>query len=187
MTEPGPLPRRGGLLTLVMVGAIGLVVGAWVVFGDGVGEPSGTTTAERTEVGSPAPAFTIRLLDEGTFSLEQHLAEDGRPVLVNFWASWCTPCRAEMPALDAASTDNPDVLFLGVATADTEAAARRFAEEVAVSYRLGIDTTGVVAADFGAFALPTTVVVDGSGIVTAIAYGELDPDEIGDLIATIEG
>jgi cytochrome c biogenesis protein CcmG/thiol:disulfide interchange protein DsbE len=183
MTDPGPLPRRGGLLTLVMLGAIGLVVGAWVVLGGRVDTPPETTTVDRVVVGGPAPAFTVRLLDGGTFSLEQHLADDGRPVLVNFWASWCTPCRAEMPALDDAADRRDDVLILGIATDDTEVAARRFADSIDVSYPLGIDTTGVVAADFGAFGLPTSVMVDGSGTITAIVYGELDDAEIEDLLA----
>lgn len=187
MDEPGPLPRRGGFLTLVAVGAIGLAVGGWLLFG---GESSPTTTTGASfgiEVGAPAPAFTVRLLDGGTFSLERHLVDDGRPVLLNFWASWCTPCRAEMPALDAASGAHPEVLFVGVATDDTVAGAEDFAGEVGVGYPLGIDTTGVIGADYGAFGLPTTFGIGADGSITAIAYGELEADEIDELLATLGG
>lgn len=187
--DAGPLPRRGGLLTIVSLGVIGLGIGAWVLFGGGAeGEaPSTSTGTGSMVVGSAAPSFTVRLLDGGTFNLDQHLDADGRPVIVNFWASWCEPCTAEMPALDAAATDNPDVLFIGVATDDTEAAARRFGTEIGVGYPLGIDTTGVVAADYGAFGLPTTVGVAADGTVAAITFGEMDAAEIDELVADVRG
>jgi thiol-disulfide isomerase/thioredoxin len=180
-----PLPRRGGLLTIAALGAIGLAVAIWVFLGPDEADPTPSTVAPAgaLEVGSPAPAFTVRRLDAGTFSLATHLADDGRPVVLNFWASWCTPCRAEMPALDEAAAANPDVLFLGVATSDTEAAARRFADEVSVGYPLAIDTTGVVANDFGAFGLPTTYAIAADGTIARIALGEIGAQDIADLIA----
>lgn len=189
MSDVEPLPRRGGLLTIAALGAIGLAVAIWVFVGPDEAEPtpSSLEPANAVEIGSPAPAFTVRRLDEGTFSLATHLAEDGRPVVLNFWASWCTPCRAEMPALDDAAAANPDVLFLGVATSDTEAAARRFADDVAVGYPLAIDTTGVVANDYGAFGLPTTYAISADGTITRIALGEVDEDDIADLVTAARG
>lgn len=184
VSDVEPLPRRGGLLTIAALGAIGLVVAIWVFVGPDEAEPtpSSVDPTGALETGSPAPAFTVRSLDEGTFSLVTHLADDGRPVVLNFWASWCTPCRAEMPALDEAAAANPDVLFLGVATSDTEAAARRFADEISVSYPLAIDTTGVVANDYGAFGLPTTYAIGADGTIARIALGEIDADDIADLM-----
>ena len=185
VSDVEPLPRRGGLLTIAALGAIGLVVAIWVFVGPGDDAdptPSSVETVGALEAGSPAPAFTVRRLDEGTFSLAAHLAEDGRPVVLNFWASWCTPCRNEMPALDEAAAANPDVLFLGVATSDTEAAARRFADEISVGYPLAIDTTGVVPNDYGAFGLPTTYAIAADGTIARIALGEIDADDIADLI-----
>lgn len=188
MSEVGPLPKRGGLLTIVVLGVIGLVVGGWVLFGGAVGSSSTQTTeASGPTVGSPAPSFTARLLDGGTFSLDGHLENDGRPVIVNFWASWCRPCVAEMPALDAAADNNSNVLFLGIAADDTEANASAFADEIGVGYPLGIDTTGIIAADYQVFGLPATYAIGSDGNIAEIAYGQLDEAEIEALIASATG
>ena len=79
-------------------------------------------------VGSPAPDFTVELFDGTRFRLSDHLGDDGRPVVLNLWASWCLPCRAEMPELDEAARAHPEVLFLGVAVDDTRRAAEAFAD-----------------------------------------------------------
>jgi len=188
MTDVNPLPRRGGLLTIVALGSVALVLVAWALLGgggDGSAAP-GTTGPGPTggvAVGKPAPSFSVRLLGGGAFSLDEHLADGGGPLIVNFWASWCIPCRAEMPALDAASRRHPEVLFLGIATDDTVAAAERFAAEVSVGYPLAIDSTGVIAADFATFGLPTTYAIGSDGVVRGVAYGELGAADIDDLVA----
>lgn len=188
MTDVDPLPRRGGLLTIVALGSAALVLVAWALLGgggDGSAAP-GTTGPGPTggvAVGKPAPSFSVRLLGGGAFSLDEHLADGEGPLIVNFWASWCIPCRAEMPALDAASRRHPEVLFLGIATDDTVAAAERFAAEVSVGYPLAIDSTGVIAADFATFGLPTTYAIGSDGVVRGVAYGELGAADIDDLVA----
>lgn len=188
VSEVGPLPKRGGLLTVVVLGVIGLAVGGWVLFGGVLAGPSNETTeAPGPVVGAPAPSFTARLLDGGTFSLDDHLEDDGRPVILNFWASWCGPCVAEMPALDAAADANTNVIFLGIAADDTEANASSFAEEIGVGYPLGIDTTGIIAADYRVFGLPATYAIGSDGSITEIAYGQLDDAEIEALIASTTG
>jgi cytochrome c biogenesis protein CcmG/thiol:disulfide interchange protein DsbE len=114
--------------------------------------------------GEQAADFSVDLLDRDEFSLSDHLATDGRPVVLNFWASWCIPCREEMPTLDEAARRHPEVLFLGVAVEDDPAAARAFAEEVRVSYPLAVDESGIVLARYPIFGLPTTwfIAPDGS-------------------------
>lgn len=89
--------------------------------------------------GEAAPDFSIDLLDGTSFRLSDHLADDGRPVILNLWASWCNPCREEMPAFDVAAMQHGDVYFIGIAVEDDPDAARAFADEVGVSYALAID------------------------------------------------
>jgi cytochrome c biogenesis protein CcmG/thiol:disulfide interchange protein DsbE len=88
------------------------------------------------------------------------------PVVINFWASWCPPCRKEMPALAAAARQfNGRVDFVGVDTSDDRNAAIAFAAHSRVGYPLGFDPQAVVAGNYGVFGLPTTYFVAGGKIV----------------------
>ncbi len=109
-----------------------------------------------TRPAETAPGFRVPTLDGSSFSLADHLAEDGSPVFLNLWASWCSPCRAEMPAIDAAAARHPDVKFVGVAVQDDFQAAARFAEEIGVSYTIGFDENYEVDSSYPTFGLPAT-------------------------------
>lgn len=134
------------------------------------------------EPAQPAPDLSLRLFDGSTFSLSQHLAGDGRPVVMNFWASWCIPCREEMPAFDSVARRRREVLVLGVAIADTEAAARGFAEEIDVSYPLGLDSDGTIATAYPTIGLPATWFITSNGVIAAKVVGEMDEGRLEDLI-----
>lgn len=92
----------------------------------------------------------------------------GSVVVLNFWASWCGPCRDEMPAFELIYQEykDRDVVFVGVAYADTETEARAFAEQVGVSYPLGMDYTYGISESYGIQALPTTFFIDREGVIT---------------------
>lgn len=112
-----------------------------------------------------APDFTVELFDGTEFSLSAHLAESGTPVVLNFWASWCVPCRVEMPAIDAVAHQRPEILFLGIAVQDTESATRGFADEVSVSYPLGHDSGGTILEKYPILGLPATWFITADGKV----------------------
>lgn len=132
----------------------------------------------------PAPDFTVPTLDGGFFSLSAHLDKAGTPVVLNLWASWCLPCRQEMPALDAAARRYPQITFLGVAVQDDMAAAERFARELGVSYPIGLDERDEVNALYPTFGLPVTYLISAEGTILQPVYGELSPGQIDGLIAT---
>ncbi|MBI5156709.1 MAG: TlpA family protein disulfide reductase [Acidimicrobiia bacterium] len=191
--SPTPRPRRRrwplGTLTLIVTGfvAIGLVLLA-------DDDPAATTITTPSGfdipphiIGNAAPDFTIDLLDGSRFDLSDHLACYGRPVLLNLWASWCAPCREEMPALDAASRTHTDVYFIGVAVEDDPAAAAAFAAEVAVSYPLAIDESGEVGRDYPSPGLPATFLISPDGIIVKTVYGGLDEADIDAMIADAFG
>ncbi len=124
-------------------------------------------------VDDPAPDFTVTPFDGAPFSLAEHLATDGRPVVLNLWASWCAPCRAEMPAFDEAAALNPDVVFIGVAVQDSEADAAAFAEEIGVSYLLAFDEGDVVVDAYPALGLPATFFIGTDGGIAERHFGPL--------------
>ncbi|HEX6220337.1 MAG TPA: TlpA disulfide reductase family protein [Acidimicrobiia bacterium] len=152
----------------VLVVAAGLAIG-WIV---------GSSSGETVEVGSPAPDFTVEVIDGGTFTLAE---ARGQPVVLNFWASWCAPCREEIPDISAYADANPDVTVVGVAVRDIEQNARRFADEIRASYPLALGTSEVEDA-YPAFGLPYTVIIDSGGVVTQIFNGIVDEDLLTDLV-----
>jgi peroxiredoxin len=115
--------------------------------------------------GSAAPDFEIALLGkEGMLRLSDF---KGKVVVLNFWASWCPPCRWEMPDFERMWQEyrDKDVVFLGVAVADFEDKALGFAEKTGVTYPLALDATGEVAKDYGITSMPTTYFIDREGKV----------------------
>jgi thiol-disulfide isomerase/thioredoxin len=139
-------------------------------------------SADVAEVGEPAPAFDAPLFDGTSFDLAEHLEQDGRPVVLNLWASWCDPCRDEIPDLSTWSEDNPDILVLGLAVDDVEDEARALAAELAPSYPLGLgDDT--FRASYPSFALPVTYVIGSDGQVTDFINGVVTAERLDEAVA----
>lgn len=138
-------------------------------------------TEETARTGAPAPLFRVELIGGGTFDLSDHLETDGRPLVVNLWASWCLPCRAEMPEIDAFAADHPEIAVLGVAVQDTEAAALAFAEELSPRYPLAMADAGFDAA-YPRIGLPATYVIGPNGRVDEIFNGIVDQQTLEELI-----
>jgi cytochrome c biogenesis protein CcmG, thiol:disulfide interchange protein DsbE len=100
----------------------------------------------------------------------------GRPLVVNFFASWCTPCIEEMPEFEAVHQQlGGDVAFLGLNYWDRDqATAQRLVERTGVTYDLGRDAQGEILQELGGYGMPTTVFVDSSGVVRSVHTGKLD-------------
>lgn len=110
----------------------------------------------------------------------------GGPVLINLWASWCGPCREEMPVLQAAHESYGDqVAFLGVNTEDTTEAAASFLIDIGVTYPQVVDVDGDLLANLGPPGLPVTVVLGSDGRVAGTYIGQLDTQGIADLLAAV--
>ncbi|MEZ5379544.1 MAG: TlpA disulfide reductase family protein [Acidimicrobiales bacterium] len=122
-------------------------------------------------------------------SFAQVLAgQRGRPVVVNVWASWCAPCRAEMPLLQAAADEyEAEVTFLGVASNDQVADAEQFMVDVGVGYPNVFDTDGSIARAFAVSAYPSTFVFDRDGVITARVDGGISEQRLAGLVAEALG
>ena len=123
-------------------------------------------------VARQAPSFTLTLFDGKVVRLADFR---GKAVLVNFWASWCVPCRAEAGALESACQKYKDrgVVFLGVNIQDKEEDARAFMKEFGITYLNGRDASGKIAVDYGVWGIPETFFVDAQGRITYKHAGEL--------------
>lgn len=144
---------------------------------------SGEPTESSPLLGAPAPDFTLGDLDDGTqFSLSE---AQGRIVVVNFWASWCPPCRDEHPALVAVANTFSDVQFVGITHQDDPDASRRFLDELGrgATTRYLEDPGSAVGIQYGIFGLPETFLIDEAGIVVGKISG---PATLGTLLAVIE-
>jgi peroxiredoxin len=122
--------------------------------------------------GFPAPEFELNGFDGAPLALS---TLRGRVVVLNVWASWCAPCRAEMPALqkvyDAEKARGLVVLGVNSTIQDTEANARNFANELAVSFPMVLDRDGAVTSRYRVQALPTTFVLDRDGVIRSVVIG----------------
>lgn len=119
-------------------------------------------------------------LVEGEISFADY---EGRPVVVNFFASTCTPCVREMPALESVKQELGDrVAFVGVATNDPVDDALGIVEETGVTWDLARDATGEFMIAVGGLFLPTTLVVQPDGAIADVHVGEISADELRDLL-----
>lgn len=148
-----------------------------VVLGSRLGKDA--TLGQRSVlIGKPAPEFTLPNIDGGSISSADLV---GRPYVVNFWASWCVPCRQEHRNLEAfyARYKPRGVELLGVMFNDTPEGARAYRKELGSDWPLLQDPKDRAAVDFGVTGPPETFVVDDAGIIrrkirSAVGSGELE-------------
>ncbi len=128
------------------------------------------TPAQAAQIGSAAPDFEWNAPDGTTKTLADLR---GRTVVINFWATWCQPCRQEMPAMERVARSS-DAVFLAVDLLEDGAKARSFMESLGISHLQPIlDLDGSVTRRYGVVALPQTFFIDGAGIIRHIARGQI--------------
>ncbi|WP_316245041.1 redoxin domain-containing protein [Gracilibacillus massiliensis] len=128
---------------------------------------------EGLEVGDEAPDFQLQTLNGETAKLSDYR---GQRVMLNFWATWCPPCRAEMPDMEK-FYHNKDVEILAVNLAETEASVEDvhdFVEEFGLSFSILLDEGNQAATTYQIRPIPTSYMIDSKGIISYKAYGPLN-------------
>lgn len=156
--------------TVVVTGALGAVLLR--------GDDSAPAEVDRRA----APAISLPDVNDPLATVGLQSAR-GRPVVINFWASWCVPCRKELPHFEAAHQRFGDrVAFLGVNHQDGRTPARDLLRQTGVTYPSGSDPEGKVASDYRLRGMPSTVFVSSGGEIVASRTGELSRSQLDELI-----
>lgn len=128
------------------------------------------------EVGPPAPDLVLAGFDGGQVALADFR---GTPLVVNFWASWCTPCLAELPGFERVYQEHKGrVAFLGINLADDPTGAELVRQRTGITYPLAVDPDGAAFKAFGGFGMPTTVFISEDGRVIELYTGTLTADAL---------
>ena len=122
------------------------------------------------EVGALAPDFLLERLDSGEIRLSELR---GRPVVLNFWATWCSPCRKEMPQLIKAydSLQDQGLVVIGLNLQEGKSIVRPFADDFGIKFPIAIDHDGEVGDRYRLLGLPTTFFIDRNGVVRSVFTG----------------
>ena len=197
----GPAGGRGRLIAAVGTVLVAAVIGVTALLGDGEVVDFGMVPPADApplpadaglRVGdvdvSRAPALGSVLTDGGWGEASAFVARsaaEGRPTVINLFASWCGPCEREMPLLNRVAGRELGTDFLGVAHLDARADAERFVAEQQVAFTTMLDLGGEVAASVGGRGLPVTVAFDRDGVMVGRVFGELTEESLESLLRLV--
>jgi cytochrome c biogenesis protein CcmG/thiol:disulfide interchange protein DsbE len=147
---------------------------------------AGPTAPPLVRIGDPAPAFVLADLDGNPVSLADLR---GRPVIVNFWASWCGPCVEEFPLLNAAAAahEGDGLAVVGIVFRDRSEAARDFLARMGATWPAAMDPGEAVATRFGIISPPDSFFIDRGGVVVSRQIGQLSAADLDRGLAQILG
>ena len=151
---------RTGPNVPLLLGGLAFTIGFVVLLG--VGFLFNPFALPDNMTGRPAPDFRLTDLDGNEVQLSDHL---GRPVVLNFWSTWCIPCKQEHPVLLEAAKLYPEVTFLGVVYLDQPGPIRNYLKRAGSAYPHLIDPGSRVAIDYGVTGVPESFFIDRKGVI----------------------
>lgn len=163
----------------ILIIIVVLLGGAWVIDSrESVVEPENFLLTEAPIVGHLAPDFTAVTANGQAVTLTDFVdreGNDGQPVVLNFWASWCGPCRIEMPHFEKASLNYKGrAAILGINQAEAVETVATFGQNAHVTYPLLVDEDMTINQQYGVSNLPTTIFVDGKGVIREVFVGTMN-------------
>ncbi len=131
------------------------------------------------KVGAPAIAFDLKTLDGKQAGLEPFR---GRPLVINFFATWCDPCREEMPLINELATKGKKDGYnvLGIAVEDTRAALTEYVKEAKLVFPIALDLNSIVKRSYRIFGPPATFFIDGQGVIRDVVLGPMTAERARD-------
>ena len=171
-------PARIAALAVAVV-----VVVFGVVLALNVGSDPQQDAQQSHLVGKAAPAFDLPNLSGGRVALADVA---GKSAIVNFWNSWCTPCREEEPSLQrfyAAHKDDPDFAMIGIVRQDETGDVKAYVKQNGIEWKVALDPGSVAALDFGTRGQPETYAISPSGTVAAAKIGPMAAGELDTFLA----
>ena len=176
------MTRTRWSLLIVVLAVVGLAW-VWVNRVPGAGAATAGALPPAPAVDHPAPDFTLTTVTGETVKLSELR---GTPVVLNFWATWCPPCRAELPELQAASQRLAgQVAIIGVDQAEAPADVKAFAAKLGLTYPLPLDTNADASRRYAVRSLPTTFFIDRTGTIRQIQVGALTEATLAQMMKTI--
>lgn len=179
-SAPGKRHRPIWLILLLNVAlATALVSGVYLLrwYLERANTPQPRLVGQAIQVGAPAPDFTLPRLGGGDVRLSDYR---GQVVLVNFWASWCGPCRAEMPEIEHVYRAYQDTGFvaIGVNQLEPEPEVRAFVDEYQLTWLFALDQDGAVSQRWGVLGIPQSYLIDREGKIVKSWLGPLSRQEL---------
>jgi cytochrome c biogenesis protein CcmG/thiol:disulfide interchange protein DsbE len=162
---------------------LGLFILFFAVVANGLINPS-DRIVRSTMIGKPAPQFSLPPAVDGIPGVGVANLRDGKPKLVNIFASWCIPCATEAPMLEQLSRQGIEIY--GIAIRDRPQDLKRFLERNGNPYaRIGADNDTKAQISFGSAGVPETFVVDGKGIIRHQISGDINPGNVNELLVAL--
>lgn len=159
-----------GARIVVLLGLLAVVGGVGLALQRGA-----SVSSNAPHVGTPAPEFSLNTLSGQKTSLTTFR---GHPVIVNFWATWCPPCRAEMPAISSVAKAHPDTIVLAVDVLEGPALVQIYLNETPLGFAPLLDPEGRTASLYKVNSLPSSFFIGPDGTIRAINIGPMDQPTI---------
>jgi cytochrome c biogenesis protein CcmG, thiol:disulfide interchange protein DsbE len=185
-------PSPGALRNVVATVLVGALIAGAVWFFDRPGTassqsftPSASAQGAEPEIGKPAPDFLLTMTDGTKVQLSSF---KGKPVWINFWASWCPPCRAENPDIQDvynAHHESDGLVILAPALGEAADSVTSYQQRADLHYPVGVDSDTQIAANYRVLGIPTHVFVDRDGIIKDMRIGGLSKKTMEKMIAEI--
>ena len=146
------------------------------------------TSEEGLTKGDLAPDFTLTTLDGKKVQLSEL---KGKKVIVNFWATWCPPCKAEMPHMqnfyeDFSDEENIEILAVNMTSEDKEESVQNFVQDYELTFPIPLDTEGVVRETYQVLRIPTSYMIDTKGRIQNKIEGPMDENMIKDFVSNLD-